>query len=88
MNDFEAWQKIVEEWKQVDRMKELNQRLYDELGGAIMYILEFSKRNDIVLPTRERLYRLIDNIHVTTDTIKGYHNTINSATKPNDDNKR
>jgi len=78
LNDFEAWQKIVGEWKEVDRMKSLNQRLYDELGSAIIYILEYSKRNNIVLPNRERLFKMIENIHVTTGSIRDYHNRINN----------
>ena len=77
MNEFQAWQEIIEEWKQVDKMKEMNQRLYDELGGAIIYILEYSERNNIVLPNRDRLYGLIENIHKTTDAIKSYHDKIN-----------
>jgi len=78
LNEFEAWQKIIEEWKQVDRMKQLNQRLYDELGGALMYILDYTDKNDIALPNRDRLYRMIDNIHNTVDAVRDYHNKINS----------
>ncbi len=80
MNEFEAWQKIIEEWKQVDRMKQLNQRLYDELGGALMYILDYADKNNISLPNRDRLYRMIDNIHSTTNAIEEYHDKINSPT--------
>src|SRR5919108_3506677 len=87
MNDFEAWQRIIEEWKQVDKMKRLNQRLYGELGGAIMFILEYSKRNNIVLPNKDRLFRLVDNIHVTTDAIKEYHEKISSPTESQQRNK-
>lgn len=32
--------KIIEEWKQVDRMKQFNQRLYDESDVALMFTLE------------------------------------------------
>ena len=82
MNDFEAWQKIVEVWKQVDRMKVLNQRLYDELGSAIIYILEYSRRNNIDLPNGERLFKMVENIHVTTSSIRDYHNRINNNSSP------
>jgi hypothetical protein len=80
LNEFEAWQKIIEEWKQVDRMKQLNQRLYDELGGALMYILDYADKNNIALPNRDRVFRMIDNIHSTTNAIKEYHTRINSPT--------
>lgn len=49
MNDFDAWQKILLEWKQVNHMKRLNQQLYDQLGGAIIYILKYAERNNIPL---------------------------------------
>ena len=64
INDFEAWQKILEEWKEVSRMKKLNQELYDLLGGSLMYVLEYSERNSIRLPNREALYRMADRIHL------------------------
>lgn len=70
--------KIIEEWKQVDRMKQLNQRLYDELDVALMFILEYAERNNIVLPNRDRLFRMVENIHNTTNAISGYHGKINN----------
>ncbi len=63
-------------------MKQLNQRLYDELGGALMYILDYAERNNIVLPNRERLYRMIDNVHNTTNAIREYHGKINNNSLP------
>jgi hypothetical protein len=52
MNDseFEAWQKILDEWRKLDRLRRLNQRLYDYLVSSMIYLIEYSKRNDIVLP--------------------------------------
>jgi hypothetical protein len=70
--------KIIEEWKQVDRMKQLNQRLYDELDVALMFILEYAERNNIVLPNRDRLFRMVENIHNTTNAISEYHGKINN----------
>jgi hypothetical protein len=62
--------KIIEEWKQVDRMKQLNQKLYDELDVASMFTLEYAERNNIVLPNRDRLFRMVENIHNTTNANK------------------
>ena len=78
MNDseFEAWQKILDEWKKVDKVRRLNQRLYDYLGSCLIYLLEYSKRNDIVLPHKERIERMIDESEYIIDQI-------NSATSPN-----
>jgi hypothetical protein len=89
MNDFEAWQKILDKWKQVNKMQDINQRLYDELGGSLMYILEYSEKNNIVLPNRDRLYRIIDNIHQTMDDLNDFRNRINSIppTKNEQQNK-
>jgi hypothetical protein len=79
MDEFQAWNKILLEWKQVNRMKRLNQQLYDQLGGSIMYILDYSKKNNIPLPNRDSLFRMIDNIHEITTTIKEFHNEINTS---------
>ena len=75
MNNFEAWQEILDEWKKVDKLRRLNQRLYDYLGSSIIYLLEYSKRNDIVLPHKERLEKMIDESEYIIDQI-------NSATSP------
>ena len=75
MNNFEAWQEILDEWKKVDRLKRLNQRLYDYLGSSIIYLLEYSKRNDIVLPHKERIEKMIDEAEYIIDQI-------NSVTSP------
>ena len=51
-------------------MKKLNQDLYDQLNGSILYLLEYSDKNNIILPNRERLLKLIENIHFITNNIK------------------
>ncbi len=68
-------------------MKQLNQRLYDELGGALMYILDYADKNDITLPNRDRLYRMIDNIHNTVDAVRDYHNKIKEGVTPSRKNE-
>jgi len=37
MNEFEAWQKNLDEWEEVDIARRLNQRLYD-LPASLSYI--------------------------------------------------
>ncbi len=83
MNERQAWEEIVQEWKQLDKLEDLNQRLYDELGGAIMYILEYSKRNNIVLPHRDRLFKMVENYHVTCLSIMDFHKKIKSLPREN-----
>ncbi len=77
MNEFEAWNKILEEWKQVDKMKKFNQQLYDQLNGSILYLLEYVKKHNIIFPNRERLLRLVDNTHSITNELKEYYRSIN-----------
>jgi hypothetical protein len=61
-------------------MKRLNQQLYDQLDGAIMYILDYSKKNNIPLPNRDsERKRMIDDIHGITSTVKEFHNEINTS---------
>jgi len=78
MNDFEAWQKILLEWKQINHMKRLNQQLYDQLGGAIIYILRYAEKYSIQLPNKDALYRMIDNLHDTTGRLKRLQMEINT----------
>jgi hypothetical protein len=80
--------KIIEEWKQVDRMKQLNQRLYDELDVALMFILEYAERNNFVLPNSDRLFRMVENIHNTTNAINEYHGKINNNSLQTDSQQR
>jgi hypothetical protein len=69
MNEFEGWQKILEEWKEVNRMKRLNQELYDMLGGTLIYILEYSQKYNIELPNRDGLFRMGERIHYLMNEI-------------------
>jgi hypothetical protein len=63
MNELQAWQQIIEEWKKVDRLRRLNQELYDQLGDVFFYLLKYAEKNNILLPNKEALYRMIDNLH-------------------------
>lgn len=69
MNDFEAWEKIIVKWKQVNRMKKLNQELYDILSGTILYLQDYSKKNDLMLPNREEINRMLARIHILMNQI-------------------
>ena len=70
-------------------MKQLNQRLYDELDIALMFTLEYAERNNIVLPNRDRLFRMVENIHNTTNAISEYHGKINNNNSlPTDSQQR
>ena len=60
MNKFDAWQKILNDWKEVDRARRLNQRLYDILTSSIIYLLEYSKKHDFILPYKERLIKMVE----------------------------
>ena len=44
-------------------MKRLNQELYDLLGGAIIFILGYSRKNNIAIPQYNHLKRMADRIH-------------------------
>ena len=66
-------------------MKRYNQELYDQLGGAIVYILRYAERNDIILPNKDILFRMIENVHDITARIKQLHKEVN--TKADDLNR-
>ena len=85
MNEFEAWQKIMSEWKEVNRMKKLNQELYDILGGAIIYISKYAEKNTISLPNRDAINRMASKIHCLIDEINISSETPNLNKKNFDD---
>lgn len=64
-------------------MKQLNQKLYDELDVALMFTLEYAEGNNIVLPNRDMLFRMVENIHNTTNAISEYHGKINNNNNNN-----
>src|SRR5215208_4462106 len=69
MNESEAWLKILDEWKQVDRARRLNQRLYDILASSLIYLLEYSKKYDFILPHKDRLNKMIEESEKIMDEI-------------------
>jgi hypothetical protein len=85
MNDFEAWEKIIAEWKEVNRIKRLNQELYDLLGGSIVYLSEYAKKNNITLPNKDEINRMAGRIHILIDKIDQPYQTPNLNTTKNDD---
>lgn len=70
MNDNDAWSEIFYEWKQVRRIKELNQELYDLLFSSILYIIEYSNKYSIPIPQKEALSRMANSIHNLIDEIE------------------
>jgi hypothetical protein len=54
---------MMDEWREVRRMKRLNQELYDLLGGSIIFILGYSKKNKIPIPQYNHLKRMSARIH-------------------------
>ncbi|MDQ4015142.1 MAG: hypothetical protein M3136_05205 [Thermoproteota archaeon] len=85
MNEFEGWQKILSEWREVNRMKRLNQELYDLLGGAIIYIMEYAEKNDIHLPNQDALYRMADRIHYLMGEIEPSSTSDTHSSTPKND---
>ncbi len=59
MDEIDVLQKALIEMKQAKKLKILNQELYDQLIGSIVYILKYSERNNISLPNEEGLTSLV-----------------------------
>jgi hypothetical protein len=86
MNEFEGWHKVLEEWKEVNRMKKLNQELYDQLGGSILYIFEYAKKNKIDLPNKKEIERMCNRIHNMIDVIESDESLQGDKSDRSDDN--
>lgn len=68
-------------------MKKLNQELYDQLFGAIVYVIEYTKKYNIPIPNREALKRMTDKIHYLMNTIE-HSSDENLQSDENDENRR
>jgi hypothetical protein len=70
LNEFDAWNKIMLEWREVNRMKQLNQELYDLLGGALLFTISYTKKHNIPLPDMDtmthRVHEIIEEINPPT----------------------
>jgi hypothetical protein len=87
MDEFIAWQKVLYEWNKVQRMKRLNQRLYDQLGGSIIHIMNYAKENDIPLPNKDKLYDLVDKAELIINDINKLSDE-NLQSNKDDENRR
>jgi DNA-binding PadR family transcriptional regulator len=70
MNETDAWHEIYQEWREVKRIKRLNQELYDLLFGSIHYIIEYSKKYNVPIRNREQLVLMSERIHKLMDEIE------------------
>ena len=62
-------------------MKRLIQELYDQVGGTLFFMLEYAKKNDIILPNRDALYQMADRIHKQMDDIEPFDPTATCYTR-------
>ena len=69
-------------------MKRLIQELYDQVGGTLFFMLEYAKKNDIILPNRDALYQMADRIHKQMDEIESFRSDENLHSDENDENRR
>ncbi|MGI0013687.1 MAG: hypothetical protein ACREBU_09640, partial [Nitrososphaera sp.] len=68
MNEFDMMQKIIEKHTQVEQLRNVNDRLYEHLAASILYILRYADSNNILLPNRDALNRIIEiTIHYVND---------------------
>lgn len=51
------------------QIKKDDSALYDQLGGSIMDIFEFAKKNNIDLPNEVRIYSLVDEAENIIDSL-------------------
>lgn len=88
MNDFEAWQYLLTEWRGVQRVKHLNQELYDQLGGSILYLLNYAEKNDIALSNKEGLCQMLDKAHNLMTSIDSPTHLNNQKKQPDNEQSK
>lgn len=70
MSEFDLLvERLAVEWQKARRIEHLNQELYDQLGGTIIYILGYAKKSNIILPNEQTLNKMIDRASRLMDEI-------------------
>ncbi len=54
MNEFEAWQKNLDEWEEVDNNEKIKSKIIWFTCKFIIYLLEYYKKHDFILPHKDK----------------------------------
>jgi hypothetical protein len=69
MNEFQEWQKYYTNGIKFNEWN-YNQRLYDQPGGYIIHILNYSEKQNIPLGNKDILYQLIQKAERIIDEVE------------------
>lgn len=75
---------IINQYKDALHLKKLNQELYDQLCGSILYLLKYSQKYDIPLPKKELLLGMIKNAESIIEQFAESHQPTGNTNKKTD----
>ena len=67
MDEIDVMKKALGEYEHARYLKRINQDLYNQLTGSIYWLLKYAEKNNIFLPKKEELFRLVENSHFYID---------------------
>jgi hypothetical protein len=70
VDEYRLLQDALNTMRYAQSFKRLNQELYDQLCGSIVYLLKYCEKNNLVLPNREALLELVIKSDSYIDSIK------------------
>jgi hypothetical protein len=79
--------KALAEYENANRIKDINQELYDHLTGSIYYLVKYCVKYDIPLPNRENLIGMVTRANAiiqrfaTPTSLKQPYKTTDNETK-------
>jgi len=68
-NEFDVLKRALAEHETALKMKHLNQQLMEYLTGSIYYITKYSEENNIPLPNKENLLKMIEEANSMIENI-------------------
>ena len=59
-DEIDLMRKTLKEYDNANRIKKLNEGLYEHLTGSIYYLLKYSEKHNILLPQKEALLGMVE----------------------------
>jgi hypothetical protein len=70
VDEYRLLQDALNTMRYAQSLKRLNQELYDQLCGSIVYLVKYCEKNNLTLPNKEALLGLVIKSHSYIDNIK------------------
>lgn len=85
-DEVDILRKAIAYYDKAIRMKNINQELYDQLLGSIVYLFKYSEKYGVPLPKRDELYRMVKKAEFLIDQINPINRKLTGENINREDN--